>query len=333
MSLNNSQINSILKEYDEKRFRNQALLDERTKEVYIKIPKIKELNEELISGSAEFARKALLSQNPMDISSLTKRNEKISAAKTALLIEGGFPSDYLSPVYDCPKCKDTGYIGNEKCSCFKQAQIRLLYSQSLIDNAIYTQNFSTFDYSLYSDKVKDPVLGVTPYKNIVCVVKTCKSFIKELNSEPSTRKIKNLLIFGNTGVGKTFLSNCIAKDALDNACSVIYITSNELFEIFEKNSFGKDNYDDEPDPRLQNISQCDLLIIDDLGTEFSNRFTNAKLYSCINDRLLKNLPMVISSNLNFKDFRQNYSERIYSRFVGDFTALRIFGDDIRIKNC
>lgn len=332
MSLNNSQINSILKEYDAKQFRNQDELNKRIKEVYIKVPEIRKIDEELVEGSASFAKNMLLHKE-VNIDIIKKRNTELSNKKRKLLVDAGFPEDYMQMHYHCDKCKDTGYIDNNRCSCFRQAAISLLYSQALINTALYSQNFDTFDYSLYSDKVKDPVLNVTPLENIRLIVDTCNRFIEEISLPPDKRELKNLLILGSTGVGKTFLSNCIAKAALDSECSVVYITAGELFDVLENNSFRKDSYDDAPDARIENINQCDLLIIDDLGTEFSNRFTNAKLYSCVNDRLIRNKPMVISTNLNFKDFQMTYSERIYSRFIGEFVPLRIIGDDIRIKKC
>lgn len=331
MSLTNSQINAILKEYDNKQFRNRARLDEKINKIRRELPEYRIIDDELISSSASFAKRALLEGDSFNIDEAISYNNLLTSKKKHILTSAGYPDNYLEMEYDCPKCQDTGYINNEPCACFKQAAIRLLYSQALINTAITTQNFDTFDYSMYSKTKVDPNLNVTPYENIVKVVEVCKNFIDELDQSPENRSIKNLLLTGNPGVGKTFLSNCIAKATLDKALSVVYITAGELFEVLEKASFKKDYDNDEEDASLENIDQCDLLIIDDLGTEFMNRFTNSKLYSCINDRLLKNLPIIISTNLNYRDLRDAYSERIYSRLVGDFTTLIIIGDDIRIK--
>ena len=140
-----------------------------------------------------------------------------------------------------------------------------------------------------------------------------------------------MLIYGNTGVGKTFLANCIAREILNNAHSVVYITATELFETFSKHSFDRDN-DYELDSKVEYINSCDLLIIDDLGTELSNSFTNSQLYSCINNRILKNLSVIISTNYQLNELQTTYSERIFSRFVGEYSILRLIGDDIRIKH-
>lgn len=330
MSLTQTQINQILKQYDTKQFKARSELDARTKEIYIKIPQMRQLDDELISGSAEYA-KLLLTGKKINTDELKKKNQDISNKKIQLLLDAGYPEDYLTMKYECSACSDTGFIDNKPCSCYKRATISLLYSEALINNAIFSQNFSTFDYSLYSDTKKDPVYNITPLENINCVVKICKTFIKELDIDYNKRENKNLLITGSTGVGKTFLSNCIAKEALDNAHSVVYITAGELFTILENIAFNRDYDNDVTDARLENIEKCDILIIDDLGTEFTSRFTTSKLYTCINNRILKNLPTVISTNLNFKDIKETYGERICSRIIGEFTTIKILGDDIRIK--
>lgn len=331
MSLSNSQINAILKEYDEKNFRNRAELDRRRAKIYRELPEYRKLDDMLLNSISEYTKKALFDEDSYNLSEMKACNNQLISQKKHILTSAGYPDDYLEMVYDCPKCQDTGYIDNKPCACFRQSTIKLLYSQALTNTAIATQNFNTFDYSLYDSTHVDEMLGLTPYDNIKRIVATCNKFIEELDKEPLERTIKNLLIMGNAGVGKTFLTNCIAKAALDNAHSVVYITAGEFFSILEATSFNKDFDDDDPSAALENIEQCDLLIIDDLGTEFTNRFTNAKLYECINNRLLKNLPMIISTNLNFKDLRQAYSERVGSRFIGEFTSFKIIGDDIRIK--
>lgn len=328
MSLNNSQINAILKEYDNKRFRHKAILDERTAKIYRELPEYRRIDDELISTSAAFARQAILDPDNFDLQSHQEHINSLTRKKKHILTSAGYPDNYLEMEYDCLKCRDTGYIDNKPCTCFRQATINMLYSQALINTAINTQNFSTFDYSLYSRDHVDPQLNVTPYDNIMGVVKVCNNFVKQLDIPYEERNFKNLLITGNTGVGKTFLSNCIAKAALDEAHSVVYITAQELFNILDKAAFNKDD-DEESDAKLDNIEQCDLLIIDDLGSEFATRFTTSAIYSCLNERLLKGLAVVISTNLDFENLLINYSERVYSRIIGEYTPLIIVGNDIR----
>ena len=331
MSLNNSQYNSILREYDTKQYNIKYEIDQRTKEIENAIPEFKALNEELVTRSIKIAKEALFSDNKQDIETLKSDNLDISMKKIELLVEHGYPADYLSPTYQCNICKDTGFVNGEKCVCFKQAIINLLYSQTLLNTAIDKENFDTMSFEYYSDTIVDPTLGITPYENIHNILNKCHTFIKDFEKPYSQREYKNLLIYGNTGVGKTFLANCIAKEILYNAHSVVYITATELFDTFSKHSFAKDN-DYELESKIEYINTCDLLIIDDLGTELSNSFTNSQLYSCINNRLLKNLSVIISTNYQLNELQSTYSERIFSRFVGEYSILRLIGDDIRIKH-
>ena len=331
MALNNSQYNSILRDYDTKQYNAKHELDLRVMEVEGAIPEFKALNDEIVTKSIMAAKAALLSDKKIDIDSIKSDNLDISMKKIELLVEHGFPADYLTPKYECDLCKDTGFVNGEKCVCFKQAIINLLYSQTLLNTAIDKENFDTMSFEFYSDTEVDPTLGITPYENIHNILTKCHTFISDFEKPYAEREYKNLLIYGNTGVGKTFLANCIAREILNNAHSVVYITATELFETFSKHSFDRDN-DYELDSKVEYINTCDLLIIDDLGTELSNSFTNSQLYSCINNRILKNLSVIISTNYQLNELQTTYSERIFSRFVGEYSILRLIGDDIRIKH-
>ena len=180
---------------------------------------------------------------------------------------------------------------------------------------------------MYPDKKLSRTSNKTPYENIVNVVENCHTFIKDFDKAYSLRKFKNLLICGDAGVGKTFLTNCIAKELLDKAYSVIYVTASELFDILAKSSFEKDDYD--AAEKTDFIYFCDLLIIDDLGTEMTNTFTSSQLYSCINNRMLKGLSTIISINLTLDDIHTTYNERISSRLIGEYKGIQIIGKDNR----
>ena len=228
--------------------------------------------------------------------------------------------------YQCPDCKDTGYIGTEKCHCFRQAIVDLVYAQSNVREAVKRENFQSFSFSYYSEDYVDELTGLTPLENIHRVVNMVRSFIRRFDSS-----YENLLLYGNTGVGKTFLSNCLAGELLNTAHTVIYLTAFQLFDILEQNKFGRS---DEPE-RLRNqfeyILDCDLLIIDDLGTELANAFTTSQLYLCINERWLNRKSTVISTNLSLEQLDSTYGERIFSRIMSNYTLLKIFGEDIRLK--
>jgi DNA replication protein DnaC len=158
------------------------------------------------------------------------------------------------------------------------------------------------------------------------VLRDVKSFIQNFGTS-----YENLLIYGNTGVGKTFLSNCIAKELLDAGHTVIYLTSFQLFEILEKYKFNTAENYEEIRNRFEYILDCDLLIIDDIGTELNNTFITSQLYQCINERHLKQKSTIISTNLSFDQLKNNYSERIFSRISSHYKLLKIIGDDIRLQ--
>ncbi len=282
MALKNDQYNQILREYDNRRLQNKHDLDCRLKEAYSLIPALKELEDEMISLSATSGRMALRGDDS-SLMELKARTFELKAKKQELLILSGFPSDYLELQYQCNKCKDTGYTGNVKCNCLKQAIADLMYSGSNIKTILAHENFSKFSFSYYSDDFIDESLGLSPLSNMQKVVAGCKNFIKHFNKNHD-----NLLLLGNTGVGKTFLANCIAKELLDRGYTVIYLTAFRLFDILEKHKFGKDE-DSAYTAAYQfdYILDCDLLIVDDLGTELNNSFTNSQLMNGYFDRNLQ----------------------------------------------
>ena len=223
----------------------------------------------------------------------------------------------------CKNCKDTGYNNGNKCQCFKQEIINVVYSQSNIREILSRENFSNFSYEYYSDEITNPATGLSSLDTIQRAVDECKRFINDFDNKP-----KNLLIYGDTGVGKTFLSNCVAKELLEKGNSVIYFTAFQLFDILSKGVFSKDA---DAIAAHQNIFDCDLLIIDDLGTELSNSFTTSQLFLCVNERILRQKSTIISTNLNMQDIMEIYSERTLSRISSNYSIIKLFGDDIRIK--
>lgn len=325
MSLKNYQYNKILRDYDRKQLENKHNLDLRVKEAYEKIPKLKEIDNTMIAAAMDNAKILLAdSNNDMPIEELKKAAEIAKRKRETLLLDHGFPKDYLNIQYQCKDCKDTGYTDNEKCHCFKQSIVSILYSQSNIKTAIKKENFSNFSFDFYPDNYIDEAIGLSPRQNMEKVVEKSKNFINKFNSD-----FQNLLIYGNTGVGKTFLSNCIAKELLVRSYTVIYLTSFQLFDILEKNKFNRNEDSQEIQNQFNFILSCDLLIIDDLGTELTNSFINSQLYLCINERYLREKSTIISTNLSLDNIKDKYSERIFSRLISNYTLLKIIGSDIR----
>lgn len=325
MGLNVSQYDALMREYDRVRLKHKRELDDRTLEIYEKIPRIKDINDSISTISVETAKKMLLQDISISKNETKNKIEALSKEKASLLRENGYPSDYLSMRYTCKDCKDTGYIGSSKCHCLKNSIIEILYEQSNIKEVLERENFSSFSFKHFSNTVKDSATGLTALENMHEVVKTCRDYIDNFDKE-----YKNLCLYGATGVGKTFLTNCIAKELIDNSYSVIYVSSIRLFEILASSTFKKDNASDYVD-LAENILDCDLLIIDDLGTELINSFTASSLFNCINERHLRRKSVIISTNLSLAELRANYSERVFSRIMSNYTLLKIYGDDLRVR--
>lgn len=325
MALKNDQYNQILREYDNRMFQNKHDQSQRRELAYKKIPALKDLEDQLISISAESGRKAILGDEAALVG-LKEKTLDIKAQQIELLLMHNLPADFLDLHYQCDKCQDTGHVGNEKCKCFKQAIADQMYTGSNVRDILKDENFNKFSFDYYSDDIIDPTSGLSPRSNIQKIVAYSKNFIRNFNKEHD-----NLLFLGNTGVGKTFLANCIAKELLDRGNTVIYLTAFRLFEILEKHKFGRDEDSTyNAANQFEYILDCDLLIIDDLGTELANSFTTSQLYLIINERLLKQRSTIISTNLSLDNLNTNYGERIYSRIISSYTVRRIVGEDIRM---
>lgn len=322
MSLTNSQYDEIMRGYEARQLVNKHKQRERLEKLYALDPRIKEIDDSISTYSVACAKKLIDGDNTalaklrQDIASFKKEKEQ-------LLLSQGYPADYLSPIYTCPDCKDTGYIDGEKCHCLKQAIIDTIYTQSNVKNILERENFSVFSYDYYSDTQKDPKTGLTSLETAKRAVAECERFIADFGTTS-----QNLLFYGNTGVGKTFFTNCIAKELLEKSYSVIYFTAFQLFDILSKGVFEKDA---DAIAAHQNIFDCDLLIIDDLGTELSNAFTVSQLFLCVNERILREKSTIISTNLNLVELRDLYSERTFSRISNNYNIIKLFGDDIRIQ--
>ena len=325
MALTNSQHDAIMRMYNLIQIKNKYLLDERNLEVYTACPKIKEVEDEIINLSITNAPLIIQLGSSALEEYKAKLNELISK-RISLMNDAGYSYDYLDEIFDCSLCKDTGIVNGEQCSCFKKKVIDVFYLQSNLKNILAKENFDNFSFEWYSKDCVDSKTGLTPYDNMQKVLSKCKDFIRNFESS-----FDNLLFFGDTGVGKTFLSNCIACEILNSSHSVIYLTAIELFDIFAEHDFSHNKFNNIGETMSTYIIDCDLLIIDDLGTELSNSFTNSKLFYCVNERILKQKSTIISTNLSIRDLATNYSERIFSRISSSYTMLKLHGSDIRVE--
>ncbi|MEZ3488258.1 MAG: ATP-binding protein [Lachnospiraceae bacterium] len=323
MSLSNSQYDQIMRAYEQRQLDNEYRLRERYREAYSLIPSLEELDHSISSLSVRQARR-LLDGDDEALRSLKDELHSLIHDKRLLLKKHGLGEDYLEPHYTCRDCQDTGYIGDEKCHCFKKAVIELLYEQSNLQEVLEDENFSAFSMDYYSRSHIDPLTGRTALESIQTALKVCRRFVDTFAEE-----FQNLLLYGDTGVGKTFLSHCIAKELIDTSFSVVYFTAARLFDVFAANTFGRKEAQDSH--AHEHIYDCDLLIIDDLGTELPNSFTISQLFICLNERILRQKPTIISTNLALEDIQSIYSERTFSRISSHYTILRMTGDDIRIQ--
>ena len=324
MRLRNSQYAAIMREYDKRQAADRHLQNERWLRVSKKAPRYEALREQLNSLCASRARSAILGTEESE-KAFQQKASSLERQMRQALEEAGFPGDYLEMTYTCPDCRDTGYIGNEKCHCFRQAIVDLLYDQSGLKDIVKEENFSTFCLDYYSDQV-DRDYGISPRENIKNTLRLCHEFIDNFDQAHD-----NLLFYGNTGVGKTFLTNCIARELLETSHTVIYLTAQELVSIFRGHTFGSRDDRETEDDMADYIFTCDLLIIDDLGSEMSNAFVNSELFQCISRRLAAHVSTIISTNLRVSDLQDTYSDRIFSRIAGNFKMLPIIGQDIRIR--
>ena len=313
MSLSNQQYNSILQIYEKTRDRNRHILNERKEEVYHNADGYNELDESVASHSVDYGRK-LLNGDASALEQLHQTIQTVSSRKKQLLTAAGYPADYLDPIYGCPDCQDTGYRDGVKCHCFRKRIITLLYEQSGIQEMLAENNFSTLSYEYYSGEDLERFRAAVDY---------CHQFIRQFaDSAP------NLFLFGNVGTGKSFLSGCIAKEILDMGYSVIYFSAVQLFDLLSKYSFDK-NKETLYNP-YEDLYNCDLVIIDDLGTEISNNFVTSRLFNCLNERQLRKKSTIVSSNLSLEDLKAIYSDRIFSRITSNYVFRYLTGPDIRM---
>jgi len=306
-----------MREYDNQRLENVRSMNERIADVYDRFPEIRQLDEQ-ISRLAEIYADSFTKTDGMSFEEYRKRLSDLRMEKEALLKCYRIAPETLQMQYRCPDCQDTGYIGSEKCHCLRQRMIDEMYQQSNLREILKTENFSTLSYQYYdADNMEQMKIAI----------ETCKSFTENFN-----KTFENILLCGTVGIGKTFLSNCIAKEILDQGHSVLYLSAFQLFNLMAKNSFsGNVPKDESIAKQYPHIFESDLLIIDDLGTELANSFTVAGFFLVINERILHKKSTLISTNLSPEEILTTYTDRTASRIISNYTMLKLSGSDIRLK--
>lgn len=284
-------------------------------------PEILEVEREMASHGANVVKAVGMGADLDEyIMSLATANLKAQSRRKELLLSAGFPEDYLEPHYTCEKCKDTGYNGEYYCQCYRKLIKQIAREELAAVCPIDKCTFDRFSTEKYSD-VMDTIANVNQREHMKNVYEYCKEYAH--NFTPSAQ---GLFMYGKTGLGKTHLSLAIANVAIEKGYNVYYGSVQRIMEKLEAEHFGRL-------PREESIKDdilnCDLLIIDDLGAEFSTQYTNAELYNIINSRLLASLPTIISTNLEIREITERYTQRVASRIIGSSMAIYFCGKDIR----
>lgn len=316
-------INRIFNEYEDLRTKASNERRLRIEKIYEKVPRIKKIDEEIYS--AGFKNMQNILKNPENADeynkALKEKNKMLKDEKQRLIEENNIPPDYDEYKYECSECGDTGYTEDgKKCRCFTQKLINAAYAKSNLGEILSKQNFDTFSFKYYSQEGKDN--EISPYSNMVRIYERCKKFCDNFENEE-----KSLFFYGHTGLGKTFLSSCIAKELMDKGRTVIYTRATKLFNIYEDYKFGRNS----DKSIIDNLYSADLLIIDDLGTEPNNKNNFAFLFDLMCDRLADNKKMIVNTNLSVGEIAKIYSSRFASRIYESFMVYKFYGDDIRIK--
>ena len=306
--------------YEDLRRKNSEIHEKRMEEIYKKIPEIRQID----SLIRDIALRESMEQikNPNQDRSL-EASEKIynlKLKKMDFLEKKGYPRDYLEEIYTCKNCHDTGINeDDEKCHCLKKLIVSELYDRSSISYMLERENFDKFDLNVFSEKVYEKY-QMSPRENMENILAISKNYIKTFHEKNDL----NLLLWGPTGQGKTFLLNCIAKELIKEDVIVIYQTAYEILKTIEDRKFKNIN-----DDKYNLYFEADLLIVDDLGIEFVNSFTTSEIFNIINTRLLRGKKTLISTNLSPKELSETYTDRVFSRVFQKFVPIKFFGPDLR----
>lgn len=288
---------------------------------YKRVPELRQLDEAL---SALMGRAAAAAMTGGDMDALRGESLELQARRAELLVENGWPADWLDGAWECPKCRDTGYVLGRPCQCLTKLYEREQAKDLSALLKLGDERFSTFDLRWY-DPVPEPDNSVSAREQMESVYWICRDYADHFG--PGSM---NLLFQGGTGLGKTFLSACIAREVARRGFSVVYETAVDALGTFERERFSRDGEETEQaQSQVRRMTTCDLLILDDLGTELVTEFSKSALYTLINTRLVGRGKTIISTNLAESQLARRYTPQIASRLEGEYQVLRFVGADIR----
>ena len=320
MGYSNDTYRRIREAYKSKYVKAEEEADRRTAEVHAKSPELAEIDRELAKTAAEIAL-AVIGRGEeweKNLAEVKAKNLALQQRRGEILTALGYPTDYTKPPYECPKCKDSGFVGVEMCDCMKKEPIYAALAESGLGNLIRTQSFENFDLRYYRE-------GTPEYAQMRRNFEIVKTYAEGFDLHAG-----NLLFCGGTGLGKTHLSTALARRVIEKGYDVCYTSAVNLFGAYENARFGNSAVETDGEG-TRRYNECDLLIIDDLGTEVTNQFTVSCLYMLLNNRLNRGLPTVVSTNLTPRDLQKRYVDRVASRLLGEFLLLQFVGTDIRMQ--
>ena len=309
---------------EEKRRFNDEQYERRLENAYTCAPRVRTLDAEIRAAMSDLLIAALTPDSREKVEDIRLKSIELQELRRGELLRAGLPESYLDDEYMCPHCRDSGYMDIKICDC-----LMALYKEELSKSLsslfkLGDETFDNFDLSYY-DNTLAPDTGISPRRSMEIIYETCVEYARKFG-----RKSMNLFFNGAPGLGKTFLSACIARVVADNGYSVVYDTASSIFSKFEDAKFSRVDDIEEARSEVKRYLECDLLIFDDLGTEMTTAFTISALYEIINTRLVTCKKTIVSSNLTLHELNRRYTEQIMSRIEGEYQVLTFRGNDIRV---
>ncbi len=321
MSINEKYFDYAVEKLRQRREKNLETTERRKKELRAKLPEYARLEEQLGETYPKLIKLIITADKDREekLNQLERENLSFQKRITQLLQEGGYPTDFLVPIYNCPFCQDKGNVDGRWCECFNRLMLEAAAEEMNISSPLKLSSFDSFRLDYYSE-AKDEKLGISPLDVMKKNLAFCKNYAEDFSTESN-----GIFMNGGTGLGKTHLSLAIANRVIQKGYTAIYGSVPELLREMEKQHFGRDNGD-----TMSSLAQCDLLILDDLGAEVDKQLYTSLLYELINTRISRSLPTIINSNCTPNEIKQRYQDRIWSR-IFSYDVLMFIGADVRRK--